>query len=319
MGLPGVTLRRVARPGFAGDCLLSAVTPARAIAKWDRHKLTDLFTLAQEGPDLFRSRYNEANSYAALFGGQLVGQAAAAADATVKRQELHSLHCNFLRSGSPDWPLHLNVERVRDGRRFSNRRVLIMQNNVVLAAVTCSYRAPLLGFEHQLTAKATTGPENAINAADLARSANPDLLPFMRRFAEPQPIELKIPSEQGFLRTAPEARRHYWLRAPSLVGVDDPRLHRQTLAYLSDFLVSGAALVPHAVPLPGSHVFVTSLDHAIWFHRPVRCDDWLLFETDSPSASRGVALSRGQVYDRAGTLVASLAQESLQQPLDDPA
>lgn len=298
---------------------MSAVAEAPAVGMWDRRQLTDLLTLEQEAPDRFRSRFNEANSYAALFGGQLVGQAAAAADATVEQQELHSLHCHFLRSGSPERPLHLQVERVRDGRRFSNRRVSIAQDGAVLAAVTCSYRARLSGFEHQLSAETRTGPEDAIDAAELARSGDPDLFPFMRRFAEPQSIELRIPSEQGFLRTAPEARRHYWLRAPSLAGVDDPRVHRQALAYLSDFLVSGAALVPHAVPLPGPHVFVASLDHAVWFHRPFRCDDWLLFETDSPSTSSGVALSRGEVYDRAGTLVASLAQESMQQPLDDPA
>jgi acyl-CoA thioesterase-2 len=298
---------------------LSALAEIPAVGIWDRLQLPDLLTLAKEGRDRFRSRFNEANSYAALFGGQLVAQAAAAADATVEQQELHSLHCHFLRSGSPDRPLHLLVERVRDGRRFSNRRVSIVQDDAVLAAVTCSYRAPLPGFEHQLSARATTDPEDAIDAADLARSEDPDMLPFMRRFAQPQPIELKIPSEQGFLRPAPDARRHYWLRAPSLAGIDDPRIHRQALAYLSDFLASGAALVPHAVPLPGPHIFVASLDHALWFHRPVRCDDWLLFETDSPSTSCGVALSRGQVYDRAGTLVASLAQESMQQPLDVPA
>lgn len=297
---------------------MSALVDTPTVGIWDRRQLADLLTLVPDGPDRFRSRFNEANSYSALFGGQLVAQAAAAADVTVEQQELHSLHCHFLRSGSPDQPLHLRVERVRDGRRFSNRRVSIIQDRSVLAAVTCSYRAPLSGFEHQLPARATAGPEDAIDAGDLARSGDPRLLPFMRRFAEPQPIELRIPSEQGFLCTAPEARRHYWLRAPSLAGVNDSRLHRQALAYLSDFLASGAALVPHAVPLPGPHVFVTSLDHAVWFHRPVRCDDWLLFETDSPSTSCGVALSRGQVYDRAGTLVASLAQESMQQSLDNP-
>ncbi|MFN3727663.1 MAG: acyl-CoA thioesterase [Allosphingosinicella sp.] len=281
--------------------------------------MADLLALEPDGADRFRSRFNEPNSYAALFGGQLVAQAAAAADATVDGQELHSLHCHFLRAGTPERRLRFEVDRVREGRRFSNRHVRISQNGAMLAAVTCSYRAGLSGFEHQAQAEARLGPEAAIDAGELARSGDPDLLPFMLRFAMPQPIELRMPGEEAFLCPGTQPRRHYWLRVPSLAGVDDARLHRQALAYLSDFLLSGAALVPHTIPLPGPHVFVTSLDHVLWLHRPVRCDDWLLFETDSPSTSGGVALSRGLVYDRAGALVASIAQEAMQLPLEPAA
>lgn len=137
---------------------------------------------------------------------------------------------------------------------------------------------------------------------------------FLRHY----PMELRIPSLTGFVTLGTESRRRYWLRSRVPITTDDPHVHEAALAYLSDFMLAGVPLVMHTLALPGPHVSVASLDHAIWFHRPVRCDDWLLFETDSPNACNGVNFARAMVYDRTGRLVASTAQEALQQMTGTP-
>jgi acyl-CoA thioesterase-2 len=279
---------------------------------WDRRDLPALLALDLVAPDRFRNRLNEENAYALVFGGQIVAQALSAADATVAGRSVHSLHGYFLRAGSAGRRVDFRVERVRDGGRFSTRRVVATQDDAVLFTMDCSYRVELDGFDHQQPSSVAFEPENAIDFADLARSGRTDLLPFVEAFAGPKAIEVRIPEEAGFLRAGIRTRRHYYLRVPSAASSDDPTLHRRILAYLTDFLLPGAPLVPYLTPLPGPHLFVASLDHAIWFHRPVRVDDWLLFETESPSAQGAVNLARALVYDRAGRLVASVVQESLQ-------
>jgi acyl-CoA thioesterase-2 len=262
--------------------------------------------------DVLRNRLNERNAYTSLFGGQLLGQSLAAADTSVEGRQAHSLHIYFLRPGSTKDSIDFQVERLRDGGRFSVRRVTGRQGDAVLFSMTCSYRVELDGFEHQMPAR-HGDPEKAIDIAELARSGR-DLLPYFARYIESQPIEVRIPEEHGFLARGEAPSRHYWLRVPSMGGVDDPGVHRQVLAYLTDFLLPGTSLAPHTMPLPGPHIFVASLDHALWFHRPVRCDQWLLFDTDSPSAGGGTALSRGLIFDQDGLLVATVAQEAMQIP-----
>ncbi|WP_313805966.1 acyl-CoA thioesterase domain-containing protein [Sphingobium sp.] len=126
------------------------------------------------------------------------------------------------------------------------------------------------------------------------------------------PDRVRVPDRSGYLDPVADAKRHYWLRAPGAERVDDPAVQRQIFAFLSDFMFAGVPLSRHTVALPGPHLFVASLDHCIWFHRDMRCDDWLLFETEGPNAENGVNMARGLVYNRAGELVASLAQEALQ-------
>jgi acyl-CoA thioesterase-2 len=279
---------------------------------WDWKSLPHLVAVDPVEPDRFRNRCNQKNAYFSLFGGQIVAQALGAATATVSGRTVHSLHGYFLRAGSVDPYVDFRVERVRDGGRFSTRRVTAVQNGQVLFTMDCSFKVELEGFDHQQSLEFPFDPEGAIDIAALARTGRPDLLPFIRQFAETHPIEIRIPEEAGFLVPGKSPRRRYWLRAPSTASVDDSDIHLQVFSYLSDFFLSGAPLVPHTVPLPGPHIFVASLDHTIWFHRPVRCDDWLLFDTYSPSAHGGVNLTHGLVYDRGGALVATLAQEALQ-------
>lgn len=286
----------------------------RAARVWDRQALGDMLLLDPIGNDRFVARYNAPNAYGSLFGGQLIGQAAVAASATVDGQELHSIHVTFLRSGSVDKPLRLEVDRLRDGRRVSSRQVRVMQDDSLLTLVTCSHRTPLEAFDHQQPSMVAGNPELAATLDGLATLEDRDKTTLLIGGDDLPSIEVRIPGRTGYFEIKDEPRRYYWLRTPSLAGLDDPELHRHALAYLSDYLLSGVSLVPHVLPLPGNHIFVASLDHAIWFHRPVRCDDWLLFETDSPSASAGTGFSRATVYDRAGTLVASIAQEAMQLP-----
>jgi len=277
--------------------------------------IADQIGLAAIGPDHFRSRFNQGNVYHALFGGQVVGQALAAAGHDVAPDRtVHSCHAYFLRAGNDDLPVDYRVERLRDGRRFSSRRVTATQDGKVLLTLDCSYRVPLSSFAHQAPQTVTGTPENAMEEAEILAASDAGEHDFLREFLSHYPIELRIPALPGFTRRGTESRRHYWLRSRFPIASDDPRVHEAAFAYLSDFMLAGVPLVTHMVALPGPHVSVASLDHAIWFHRPLRADEWLLFETESPNANGGVNLARALVYDRTGQLVASIAQEALQLP-----
>ena len=264
------------------------------------------------GGDNYRSRFNQGNVYDALFGGQVIGQALSAANRTVDDgRSVHSCHCYFLRAGRNDRPVDYHVDRVRDGRRFSSRHIDVTQDGKLLLTMDCSYRVPLPGFEHQAAPVQDLDPESAMSCEEFIASADPDHRAFLTAFFAHYPIEMRIPSLDGFLRPGTEHRRHYWLRGRFPIASDDPRVHEAVFAYMSDFMFVGVPLSTHSIAFPGAHLSFASLDHAIWFHRPVRSDEWLLLETDSPSAHGGVNLARGLVYDRAGRLVASLPQEGL--------
>lgn len=283
---------------------------------WDRRDLSVLMQLDALGGDRFAAACNETNAYSTVFGGQLLGQALAAADATAPNRTAHSIYTHFIRAGSPGAPIEYEVERLRDGGRFSLRRVTGRQGGAVLLSATCSYRAQFGRFDHQQPRAGALSVEDAIDVGELARSGRAGLPTYFARFETEQPVEMRIAGEAGFLAPSQSPRREFWLRVPAMARQDNPAIHRQALAYLTDVLLPGTSLAPHTLPLPGPHVYVASLSHAIWFHRPVRCDDWLSFETDSPSASGGVALSRGLIYDSEDRLVATVAQEAFQIPVD---
>lgn len=277
------------------------------------HSIPDQLFLQPLGDDCFRNVLNQPNAYGALFGGQVVGQALAAADLSVEPDRLvHSMHAYFLRAGDASASVDFKVERIRDGRRFSTRRVSAMQDKKTLLTLDSSYSVALPGFEHQSTPEFPFDPESALDRNQLAETAPDSLQPILRDFLGHYPVDVRFPSPTGFTRRAPTARRHFWLRARDMAPSDDERLNREVLAFMSDFLFSGVPLVPHTLAIAGSHIGIASLDHAIWFHRPVRCHDWLMFETESPSARGSIGLSRGQIFDRAGHLVATIAQEALQ-------
>lgn len=271
-----------------------------------------LLQLTEVEPDRFRNRYNQSNVSRGIFGGQLIAQALAAADRTVDGRAVHSLHSYFLRAGDSSKPIDFHVERVRDGGRFSNRRVVAAQGDSELLTMDCSYRTPIAGYSHQRRSPITFAPDAALRSADVVDLIASDGRRYPDLFVDRYPLELRIPETSGFFETADDPKRHYWLRAHGADAVEDPAAHRQILAFMSDFMLAGVPLVPHTIALPGPHLFIASLDHCMWFHRDARCDDWLLFETDSPNAEDGVNLARGFVYDRQGCLVASMMQEALQ-------
>lgn len=274
--------------------------------------LIGLLALEQIDEGVFRSSRNVINDYDSVFGGQLFAQALRAAELTAPGYAAHSAHGYFLAGGRGSAPIDYRVEIVRDGRRLSSRRVSAHQAGRELFSLGCSFRSQTTGFDHQMERTLQRTPDTGVDLALVAAKAGPNASPLLSKFAERHGVECRIVEESGFVSAGGGLRRQYWLRVPGAEDADWAT-QRCILAYISDMFLSGIALAPHAVPLPGPHLFTASIDHAIWFHRDVVCQDWLLFETDSPSASHGLGLSRGLVYDIAGRLVASVTQEALQQ------
>jgi acyl-CoA thioesterase-2 len=262
--------------------------------------------------DLFRGRSQDLG-WGQIFGGQVLGQALSAAAQTVPvERPVHSLHGYFVRAGDVRRPILYQVDRLRDGRSFTTRRVAAVQEGEAIFSLEASFQLAEDGFEHQDAMPDAPAPETLRSERELALTIA-DRLPeavrvvaLAERPIEIRPVELRDPLHP----TPSPPRRRMWYRASDRLP-DEPALHRYLLAYASDFSFLGTAMDPHGVSwlVPGMQV--ASVDHVMWFHRPFRFDDWLLYVTDSPSASGGRGLVRGQFFDRAGRLVASCAQEGL--------
>lgn len=272
-----------------------------------------LFELDRRDQDRYLASRNEPNAYGIIFGGQLLGQAVAAAQATVENKKLHSIHANFIRAGASEMPPPVyGVERLRDGGQIATRLVRASQGDRPLVALNASFRAEFDGFDHQRERTETRQPDQAIDLGSMADKVDPAIVALIEQLRAPCPVELRIPETKGFTRIGDEPRRNYWIRAASARSLDE-EAQKPVFAYLSDLLLAGAALVPHLTPLPGPHLRSVSLDHAIWFHRPINCSEWILLETEGPNATNGINLSQGWAYDLQGRLVATIIQESLQQ------
>lgn len=280
---------------------------------WDRVSVPALVAVERLDTNLFRSRFNQRNMNDSLFGGQVLSQALAAATATAEGRPVHSLHGYFLRAGKVPRRVFYHVDRTRDGRAFSTRRVTAVQEGETIFHMECSFHAPEPGYEHQLAMAAAPDPETLIDVRAIVAAGDPRVPPQLaERIHADGPVEIRPIDPEALFAAGKEAGRDAWMRIARDTGTDDAGLHAQLLAYLSDYGLAGAALARHEPWLGKSKVFVASIDHAMWFHRPARADEWLLFRADSPSAAGGTGLSRGLIYDRAGRLVASTAQESLQ-------
>jgi acyl-CoA thioesterase-2 len=254
-----------------------------------------------------------------VFGGQVIGQGLVAAERTVDGRAPHSLHAYFLLPGDVAAPIVYEVDRLRDGASFSARRVQAIQHGRPILSMIASFHAAERGAEHAAPMPEVPPPEALPPAAEqrdawlaAAGPVHPRVADALRR---PSAIEFRAVRPGNPLRPAPgEPRQEYWFRAVDRVP-DDPALHRALLAYASDFTLIGAALRPHGRSWWQPEMKVASLDHALWFHRPARIDEWLLYVQDSPSAQAARGLARGAVYDRSGRLVASVAQEGLMRDL----
>ncbi|OHE86261.1 MAG: acyl-CoA thioesterase II [Lysobacterales bacterium RIFOXYA1_FULL_68_6] len=278
-------------------------------------ELIELLSLERLEDNLFRGQSRDIGTKY-VFGGQVLGQALSAAQATVDgssgERRAHSLHAYFLRAGNIEAPIVYEVDRTRDGGSFSVRRVTAIQHGRVIFFCAASFQAEEDGAEHQLSMPEVPQPEDIAPAPAVPAEVMGTLPPKVQRWLSRRgPFEFRHVYPRDELN--PPKRppfQQVWFRLSEPVG-DSPELHRALLAYASDFQLLGTATYPHGISYYQPNVQMASLDHALWFHRPFRADDWLLYSIDSPSAGSSRGLARGQIFDRQGRLVASSAQEGL--------
>lgn len=275
------------------------------------HELVKQLRLEQLGEQRFRGGNVDIGS-PSVFGGQVLGQALMAAARTVPAQGVHSLHGYFLRAGDKATPIDYEVDLVRDGASFSMRRVVAVQHGRPIFYMSASFHRREPGVDHQREMPSAPPPEGLPDEHD-ARLALREHLPPAARAVIDQARAVDIRPVDPPHMLAPEKRPPYsqtWLRAQGALP-DDPLIHQALLAYTSDFSLLGVAMRPHGLSFMQPEVQCVSLDHAMWFHRDFRFDDWLLYETDSPSAAAARGFCRGTLFSRDGRLVASVAQEGL--------
>lgn len=275
--------------------------------------LREVLELEQLDTNLFRSRANQINVNRSLFGGQILGQGLKAATGTVAADRIcHSLHGYFLLAGASDIPVIYDVELTRDGGSFSTRRVVARQRSRPIFHMELSFHRQEQGLEHAVAPHGDVpDPDQLANVRQLLELYG-DRLPSAARALVSQEaiIEVKpVHPESFMLRKQPLPRAQYWIRSTSPLP-DDPLTHLSGLAYLSDYFLVSTALMNHVAALT-QDVMMASLDHAMWFHRPARADEWILVEADSPFAGGARGLTRAQLYDRERQLIASVAQEGL--------
>ena len=262
--------------------------------------------------NLFRGRSPQ-DGWQRVFGGQVIGQALVAASRTVEPdRKAHSLHAYFLRPGDPGVPIIYEVDRIRDGRSFVTRRVVAIQHGHAIFSMSASFQVEEAGLDHQTPMPKVPSPEDLISEDELKRqfieSAPEPMKGYWRR---ERPIELRPVSLRHYVgREKLDPVQYVWFRTTGELP-DDPVLQKCVLAYASDLMLLDTSLYPHARTLFDHDLQVASLDHALWFHRPFRADQWLLYAQDSPTASGGRGFNRGAIYSRDGVHVASVAQEGL--------
>ncbi|MBB1087355.1 acyl-CoA thioesterase II [Lysobacter sp. SG-8] len=283
-------------------------------------ELIELLSLERLEDNLFRGQSRDIGTKY-VFGGQVLGQALSAAQATMKdARAAHSLHAYFLKAGDINAPIVYQVDRTRDGGSFSVRRVTAIQHGQPIFFLAASFQKGEGGAEHQLSAPEVPRPEDIAPAPPVPEKVMATLPTKIQRWlSRGGPFEFRHVYPRDELN--PPKRPPYqqvWFRLAEKVG-DGPELHRALLAYASDFHLLGTATFPHGISYYQPNVQMASLDHALWFHRPFRADEWLLYSIDSPSAQAGRGLARGQIFDLQGRLVASTAQEGLIRVVADAA
>ncbi|AGZ33468.1 acyl-CoA thioesterase II [Pseudomonas sp. SWI6] len=274
--------------------------------------LVDLLSLESIEENLFRGRSQDLG-FRQLYGGQVLGQSLSAASQTVEdARHVHSLHGYFLRPGDASLPVVYSVDRVRDGGSFSTRRVTAIQKGQTIFTCSASFQYDEEGFEHQAQMPDVVGPENLPSEVELARTMADHLPERIReKVLCAKPIEIRPVTERDpFNPKAGDPVKYAWFRADGSLP-DTPALHKYLLAYASDFGLLTTSLQPHGKSVWQKDMQIASLDHALWFHRNLRADEWLLYATDSPWAGNSRGFCRGSIYNRAGQLVASSTQEGL--------
>jgi acyl-CoA thioesterase-2 len=277
-------------------------------------ELLEILNLEPLEVNLFRGRSPQSR-WQRVFGGQVIGQALVAACRTVDDVALrppHSLHAYFLLGGDPKVPIVYEVDRIRDGRSFTTRRVVAIQHGRAIFSMSVSFHVSEQGLSHQCAMPDVATPDALPTEAEMKERIWPRMPEPVRRYYERErPIELRPVEYQRYLgEPSQDGRFHVWIRATGPLP-DEPAIHQCVLAYASDMTLLDAALIPHQRTVFSDDIMAASLDHALWFHRPFRADQWLLYAQDSPNLAGSRGFSRGLIFARDGTLVASVAQEGL--------
>ena len=284
-----------------------------------------LLTVSREGDDAFTGRM-QPDGIGRVFGGQVIAQALQAAQATAPDGlEAHSLHAYFLRGGKEGVDIDYATARDFDGRSFANRRVVASQTDEdgkprPILNLTASFQRPEDGLAHDdVTMPDVTPPEDLRSDMEmrhkLVESAGDKMSEAQRNLVlRPRPIDMRTVDRLHWMNSEPrEPRAHSWFRtvAPLPSIEENPALHRAVIAYASDYTLLGTSALPHGLSWMRGELVGASLDHAIWFHRPARADEWLLYATDAPWSGGGRGFNRGRIFNRHGELVASVAQEGM--------
>lgn len=275
-------------------------------------KLITTLDLEKLEEDLFRGKSPQ-NGWQRVFGGQVIAQALMAAQRCVATDRfVHSLHAYFMRPGDPAVPIIYQVERIRDGASFTTRRVVAIQHGKAIFSMSASFQLDEEGLDHQVEMPAVPTPESLMGEKefrDVFLAKAPDAV--RRYWGRERPIEIRPVSLVHYLSDEKlEPKAHIWVRT-SAPPPDDRHYQAAILAYLSDMTLLDTSLYAHGTSIFDPSLQAASLDHAMWFHRPTRLDDWLLYTQDSPSASGARGMTRGSIYSREGVLIASVAQEGL--------
>ena len=276
-------------------------------------ELISILDLEELERNLFRGRSPQ-TGWQRVFGGQVIAQALVAAQRTVEPdRHVHSLHCYFMRPGDPAVPIIYEVDRIRDGGSFTTRRVVAIQHGHAIFSLSASFQVDEPGLEHAIEMpEGIPGPETLLREKDLIAQFFDQLPEHIKRYwLRERPIELRPVSLTHYItREKLPPKQHIWVRATGEIP-DDRALQSAVLAYLSDMTLLDTSLFAHGRSVFDPEIQAASLDHAMWFHRPHKLDDWLLYTQDSPNASGARGFTRGSIYATDGTLVASMAQEGL--------
>lgn len=302
----------MSQPTNPTDPLSPAEAPTPALAK-----LITTLTLERLDDNIFRGP-KASEGWQRVYGGQVLGQALAAAAQTVGADRpIHSLHGYFLLGGDPNYEIVYEVERIRDGGSFTTRRVRGLQHGQSIFAMSASFHKQEDGYDHQSAMPDVPDPESLPSVKDLVARMMQHLPENMQAYWNREhPIDVRIVDPSRYAsRDARPARQAIWLKTNGKVP-ESAYLQQAILAYASDFTLLDTALVAHGKLLFDRDIQLASLDHAMWFHRPFRVDDWLLYAQDSPSAFGSRGYCRGAIFDRAGRLVASAVQEGLMRKRD---
>jgi acyl-CoA thioesterase-2 len=274
-------------------------------------ELVALLDLAPAGEDRFVG-HSALNGWRRVYGGQVLAQALVAAERTVAAGDPHSLHAYFLLGGDPREPILFEVERLRDGRSFTTRRVVARQKGEAIFVTVASFHEQEPGFDHAAPPPSAPAPEACPDRRQAIELLEGPARDHMKRMLDMTwPIDIRSTDLTRYAAgPVREPRGALWTRIGEPLP-PDPAIHRAALLYLSDMSLLETALGAHGVSIHDPHIQIASLDHALWFHRPARVDDWLLYVQDSPNAVGATGLVRGLIYTREGVLVASVAQEGL--------